>query len=316
MGLTNNPPLVYIVILIYNNKEEIKRCIESLEQITYTNYRILLIDNDSPDGGGSELKTIFSTFEFIETGENLGFARGCNVGLRYAVENNAEYVLLLNGDMIVESNFLEPMVEMMESNEDAGLASGKIFHLSNRKLLWYAGGYIQLWRGQLINSYYNKPDTIGNGSAILTQFCTGAMMLIPKRIINEIGLLPQEYFFGVEEWDYSMQVRQSGYKLYVIPNAVAYHLAGGSVKDYVVKFHYNFYRNKLIFQRKYLPRPIYWIWKMAFLLYVNFLLPVRTPLIHSDKIHPKSMVFAARNALADQKGLDSICWQELLNFRI
>lgn len=309
-------PLVYIVILIYNNTEEVGACIESLKKITYPNYRILLVDNDSPDGGGAELSRRYPEYEFIANPENLGFARGCNVGIRHALAQGTDYVLLLNGDMLVEPDFLEPMVEVMQNDPQAGLASGKILSSRFKNQIWYAGGRIDLWRGQLVVDHYKKQDTLTNGAAIPTRFCTGAMMLIPKRILTEIGLLPEEYFFGVEEWDYSLNMVRKGYHLYFVPKSVAYHLATGSVEVKSTKYHYNFYRNKLIFQKKHLPPLLFFVWKTAFRIYAYLILPVRTSFIHKGLIPPRSMVFAAKNAISDQKGLEPVQLSEMNDFEI
>ena len=307
-------PLVYIVILIYNNTEEVGACIESLKKITYPNYRILLVDNDSPDGGGAELSRRYPEYEFIANPENLGFARGCNVGIRHALAQGTDYVLLLNGDMQVEPDFLEPMVEVMQNDPQAGLASGKILSLRFKNQIWYAGGRIDLWRGQLVVDHYKKQDTLTNSAAIPTRFCTGAMMLIPKRILTEVGLLPEEYFFGVEEWDYSLNVMRKGYHLYFVPKSVAYHYAAGSIKGKSIKYHYGYYRNKLIFQKKYLPAPLFWVWKISFSLYVNLILPLRVPYIHKGSIPPGSLVFAAKNALSDQKGFEPVQYADIQEF--
>lgn len=307
-------PLVYIVILIYNNTEEVGACIESLKKVTYPNYRILLVDNDSPDGGGAELSRRYPEYEFIANAENLGFARGCNVGIRHALAQGADYVLLLNGDMLVEPDFLEPMVEVLENDPKAGLASGKIFSLRFKNEIWYAGGRIDLWRGQNVVDHYKKQDTLMNSAAIPTQFCTGAMMLIPKRILTGVGLLPEEYFFGVEEWDYSLNVMRKGYTLYFVPASIAYHYAAGSVKGKSIIYHYGYYRNKLIFQRKYLPTPLFWIWKICFSGYVHFILPLRVPFIHKGSISPRSLVFAAKSAILDQKGLEPVQLPDLQSF--
>lgn len=312
----NNAPLVYILLLIYNNTEAVLDCLASLEKIHYPYYRILLVDNASPDGGGELISQSYPQHEFIANAENLGFARGCNVGIRHALEHGADYVLLLNGDMLVEPDFLEPMVEIMEKDPKAGLASGKILSLRSNKEIWYAGGRIDLWRGKLVVDQYKKPDVLPKSPPIPTRFCTGAMMLIPRHILTQVGLLPEEYFFGVEEWDYSLNVMRHGYHLYFVPEAVAYHYATGSVEVKSIKYHYNFYRNKLIIQRKYLSPPLFWLWKAAFQVYIYLILPVRTPFIHNGAISPRSLAFAARSAIADQKGLNPISLQDILDFEV
>ena len=92
-------------------------------------------------------------------------------------------------------------------------------------------------------------------------------MLIKRAVLTTVGLLSEEYFFGVEEWDFSERTRRAGFKLYYLPRFLGYHAADGSHWNYDPKFVYNSYRNKLIFQENYLPRLVFPFWKVAFAVY-------------------------------------------------
>lgn len=264
-------PRVYTIILNWNNYEDTKKCLESLRRATYPNLKIIVVDNASTDGSGKHLQQEFPYHQFIFNEGNLGFSRGCNRGIKAALKDkDCAYVLLLNNDAVVPSEFLEKAIEAAEADDRIGLVGGKILLSPESKEIWYVGGNISLWLGRVIfygigeidRGQYDKPGEVG--------FVTGAFMLITREVLEKVGLLPEEYFFGVEELDYSLHVQQSGYKLYYVPEFVAYHPGDGSHWNWDPKFVYNGYRNKLIFQEKYLPRGLFPIWKMVFAIYAKY----------------------------------------------
>ena len=101
-------------------------------------------------------------------------------------------------------------------------------------------------------------------------FIIGALMLIKRQVLERVGLLPEEYFFGVEDLDYSLTVHKKGYKLYYAPRFIAYHLGGGSQATWELKYVYNGYRGKLILLQKHLPIGLFPIWKILLSMYARF----------------------------------------------
>jgi GT2 family glycosyltransferase len=264
-------PRVYTIILNWNNYEDSKKCLESLQQATYPDHRIVVVDNASTDGSGKRLQQEFSRHEFVFNEGNLGFSRGCNRGIHAALKDkDCAYVLLLNNDAVVPPNFLEKAIESAEGDSRIGLVGGKILHSPESKVISYAGGHINRWRGMVIIRGFNEKDRGQYDEACEVGFVTGAFMLIKREVLEKVGLLPEEYFFGVEEWDYSLHVKQSGYKLYYVPEFVAYHTGDGSHWNYDPRFNYIGYRSKLIFQEKYLPKGLFPFWKMIFYVYAKY----------------------------------------------
>jgi GT2 family glycosyltransferase len=267
-----NQPVVYVVVLNWNNYEDTQKCIASLLAASYPALRIIIVDNGSADQSGKRLHVDFPQLQFIFNEKNLGFSRGCNAGIRAALNDTAcAYVLLLNNDAEVPAHFLEAAIDAASADDRIGLVGGKILHSAESKVIAYAGGDITRWRGQLIirginevdRGQYDQPDEVG--------FVTGAFMLITRQVLETVGPLPEEYFFGTEEQDYSFNVRRAGYKLYYVPEFVAYHIGDGSHWNWDPKFVYNGYRNKLIFQEKYLPAGVFPIWKLIFGFYARHL---------------------------------------------
>lgn len=314
-------PRVYIIILNWNNFADSKRCLESLFEATYPNLRIIVVDNASKDGSGKQLQARFPDLRFIYNDENLGFSRGCNVGIRAALEDEAcAYVLLFNNDAIATPGFLEPAVEAAEPAPDIGMLSGKILHSPAVRKFWYAGGHIDLWRGRVHvrgfreedRGQYDTPEAVG--------FATGALALIKREVLERVGLLPEEYFFGVEEIDYSLAVMRAGYKLYYVPDFLIYHSADGSHSNYHPKYVYNGYRSKLILQEKYLSKPAFLLWKAAFKIYSKILAERTWQKLRNEdfdqadkRVPVDDMKFALQKAFEDH-GKDLVNEETLVRF--
>ncbi len=265
-------PCVYVIILNWNNFADSQRCLESLRAATYANLEVIVVDNGSTDGSGGRLREHFSDLRFIFNDRNLGFSRGCNVGIRAALEDErCAYVLLLNNDAVVAPEFLERAVEVAERHADVGIVSGKILYSPEVRKFWYAGGHIDLWRGRVYVRGFREDDRGQYERAEAVGFATGALALIKREVLRRVGLLPEEYFFGTEELDYSLAVRRAGYRLFYVPEFLVYHSADGSHSNYHPKYVYNGYRSKLILQEKYLSKPAFILWKLAFRLYGRLL---------------------------------------------
>lgn len=289
-------PKVSIIVLNWNTYELTSECLESLQEITYPNYEVILVDNASGDGSGQRLAQEFPQAMFIQNEANLGFSRGCNVGIRRALTHESDYVLLLNSDSVVEKDFLEPAVELAERDDRIGLVSGKIYLKDKPGYVWYAGGNVTPLRGVVVYGWlqkdmgsFDEPRSVG--------FSTGAMMLIKRSVLENVGLLPEEYFFGTEEWDYSLTVRRAGYKLYYAPQSVIHHKADGSHRNLSAKYLYCSYRCTLIFHEKFLPAPIFHILKFARIVYHKYFAEWR--LAHLDKATHQAVSYAFRAALRD-----------------
>src|SRR2546421_3367971 len=242
---SDHNPLVYVVVLHWKNYVRTRNALGSIAQISYSNYRVIVVDNSSNDDSVEKLQSEFPQHVFIRNEENLGFSKGCNPGIRAAYSAGADYVLLLNNDMEVERGFLEPAVAAAEQDAAVGLVTGKILFGDQRNVIWQAGGKIDRLRVQGIPRAWNQTDRGQYDAPCETGWASGAMLLVPRRTIEKVGLLPEEYFFGVEEWEYSTSVRTRGLKILYVPSFKSYHYAGGSYRaGHPVLIVYNGFRNK------------------------------------------------------------------------
>src|SRR2546425_7090973 len=140
---------VAIIVLNWNGWRDTVQCLTSLKKLSYPNVRIVVVDNRSTDDSVSQIRQAFPDEAIIEVEKNLGFAGGCNVGIRHALEAGAEYVWLLNNDTTVDARALGAMVEMADADAKLGAVGSAIYSTAEAiRLLAWGGGYINFWLGR------------------------------------------------------------------------------------------------------------------------------------------------------------------------
>ncbi len=180
---------------------------------------------------------------FIETGENLGFAGGNNVAIRYALKSACSYILLLNNDTVVEPDLLSELTATASHSENVGIVGAGIAYYDRPDEIWSCGGRIDLLRG---SGYHCRVCPCEEDFDVT--FVTGCAMLISRKVIETVGLLPVQYFLTVEDLDYCYSCRQAGYTLRVNPRSRVYHKVSAAMcaGDSSAEVYYNT-RNRLHF---------------------------------------------------------------------
>jgi GT2 family glycosyltransferase len=258
-------PRVSIVILNWNSYEVTLDCLLSLRKIDYPNFEMVLVDNGSIDGSPGKLLANAPEIKLIRNATNLGFAGGCNVGMRDALRRGTDYVLLLNNDTIVAPDFLTQLVRVAESDEKIGAVSPKVLFFDHPDRLNYAGGEHRPWRlfpkafglRQLDDGRYDKLREVS--------FLTGCAFLIKAEVVRKIGVLEEIYFHFYEDIEWSLRTLQAGYKAFYVPAAKIWH------KEHYVTdknqgsgfIEFCLARSNMIFARKHVPLKL-WPFKMPF----------------------------------------------------
>ena len=241
-------PLVSIVTVNYNESETTIELIESLSQITYPNIEIIVVDNASTNGDPKQIKEKFPRIVLVESVINYGFAGGNNLGI---MRSRGEYILMLNNDTVVEENFLEPLVRKFQEHPEIGALSPKIRYYYKKATLQYVG-FTE------INKWTVRNKTIGDGEIdngqyevdTETAYVHGAAMMIPIKVVKEVGMMSYEFFLYYEEADWCLRIRKAGYKIVYVHDSLVYHK--GSVttgRNSWLKTHY-LTRNRLVFMRR------------------------------------------------------------------
>lgn len=254
-----NAPLVDIVVLNWNGKEDTLECLDSIHKVDYPHYKAIVVDNGSRDGSAAAIHGKYPDIPVIENKENLGFAEGNNVGIRYAVKDGADYILLLNNDAIADPGLLKAFIDEAGRHSDAGIFSGKIYHYSEPGRLWYAGvkwnekgSYFQdLSQGAMDNEKDFQ-------QAAETDYANGCAMFFKADIVKKIGFFDPIFFLCYEEIDWCYRARRAGYKCFFVPDAKIWHKVSVSLGgDKSLLRNYFNTRNILLWGERYLPRNKY-----------------------------------------------------------
>lgn len=243
-----NKPLVSIISINYDQAQLTCDMVSSLQKVTYSNIEIIVVDNASPVEDPQMIADQFPQITLIRSDKNRGFSGGNNLGIRAA---QGEYLLFLNNDTEVDPGFLEPLVDHFEKNPQTGIASPKIIFYGTDHTIQYAGcSGINVWTGRGKTIGYLEKDIGQHNESFSTGLIHGAAMMVPRRVIEKAGLMPELYFLYYEEHDWTLMINRAGYQSHYIASSTIYHKESMSVgKASVLKtFYMN--RNRLVFIRR------------------------------------------------------------------
>lgn len=249
MSLTDQK-LVYAIVLHYKNADDTINCVNSLQQCSYKNLKIVVVENFSQNGSGEKIKCALPDLTIIEANQNNGYAGGMNIGARYALQNNADYILLLNNDMLFEPDFIEPLVELSLSDAKIGIVSPKVLYMHDKNKIYCAGGEYKPFRCGAVNMYRGMSANIyGNEIREITS-AEGSCLLVKRSVFEKVGFINEDYFMYFEDLDFSTRTREH-FKLMYNNNSVVYHKAGAGLNwsNFSPLYYYYFTRNRLYFYR-------------------------------------------------------------------
>ena len=225
-----NNPRVSIIVLNWNGLEDTIECLESLRKMTYPNYEIVIVDNASSGNDVVVLKERYGDYiHIIANDKNYGFAEGNNIGIRYALAKQSDYVFMLNNDTIVDANFLAELVRVAEEDDKSGILGGKIYYYASPNRFQSVGGRIYWWLGYIAD--ISGRDDVEQFERVAEQdYVYGTAMLIKRQVIEKVGLLDSYLFFGMEDYDYCARAKKAGFKVLYVPGAKVWHKQGASRK--------------------------------------------------------------------------------------
>ncbi|MFA7208674.1 MAG: glycosyltransferase family 2 protein [Parcubacteria group bacterium] len=217
-----NYPKVFIVILNYNAKATVQKCLTSVFKLNYPNFEVVFVDNNSSDGSLELAKTNFSKADFIKNAENLGCAAGNNIGIRFSLERMAEYVLLLDSATEVDRDFLIRLIEVADRNAKIGLLSPIVFE-GDAAEVCFSGGKINWFKMSL--EYAKKIQT---EDFYESEFLTNRGMLVKAEVFKKIGLFDEDFFLCWGDVDLSFRAGKAGFKNVMVSASWIYQLKKNS----------------------------------------------------------------------------------------
>lgn len=245
---TNMKPLVSIITVNYNQTAVTKDLLRSLRKVSYPNIEIIVVDNNSQNDNIDSLENEFPEIKLIKSDYNRGFAGANNLGIRSA---KGKYILFINNDVEVSKGFIEPMVDLIESDEKIGMVSPKIRFFYEPDTIQYAG-YTPMNRITLRQNLigYKQKDNGQFNETKPTYSIHGAAMMVPADIIKKVGLMAEIYFLYYEEHDWSYRIKKAAYKIYYQAESLVFHKESVSTgKDSPLKTYY-ISRNRILYARR------------------------------------------------------------------
>jgi len=256
-----NLPLVWIVVLNWNGLADTLACIESLRLLRYANRRIVVVDNGSTDGSVDVLRHTArqSNLEILEADTNLGYAGGNNVGIRYAIDQGAEFVLVLNNDTTVDPALLDELIAAAERHPAAGCFAPWIFYMDEPDRVWFTrsewapeiSAFTAPGKGMLASELSPSPAS--------TDYVCGAALFFRNAVAQQIGLLDERFFLVYEDSDWCFRAREAGFECISVPTARVWHKIGSSFGSEASPLRTYFSaRNKLLWAEKNASRADWW----------------------------------------------------------
>lgn len=263
--MESNTPLISIITVNYNNTEDTCDLLLSIACVDYKNVEVIVVDNASFEDPTSTLKEVFTGVKVIRSDKNLGFAGGNNLGIKAA---KGDYLFFVNNDTVFTNNIVNGLLDIFQTYPDAGVACPKFHYYDSPGVIEFAGY-------RKVNAFNGRNSMIGcrekdygqYDNITETNYAHGGGMMIPARVIEEVGLIPECYFLYYEELDWCEQIKKKGYKIYYQYKSLIYHKESMTVgKKSVLKTFY-LSRNRILFMRRNV-KGTPWI---IFMLYLTFI---------------------------------------------
>ena len=219
---------VNLFVLNWNGRDLTLDCLSSLEKITYPNVKVYIIDNGSSDNSVSAIRNQFPDYEIIGLPENYGFARGNNAGFEL-VKQKADYTIFLNNDTIVDPNFVEPLINAMESNSTVKQSTPKIFYADNLDYIWFGGGKVSLWAGWIRHLGIRQKDSMQFSFNRNVDYATGCCVCMRTVDFESIGMFDESFLMYGEDVDLSLRFRKQGGQILFVPESKIWHKVSSSI---------------------------------------------------------------------------------------
>jgi len=245
-------PKVSIIILNWNGKEYIKRCLDSVLKVKYPKDKleVIVVDNASTDGSPEIIEREYPNVILIRNSKNLGYAMGNNIGIKKAT---GEIIILLNNDTYVDERFIMEIVKFMK-RPDVGIVGSLLLYPS--KVIQSCGckeKFLGFWECPGAGLTLEEGKSLCK-DGMEVDYVSGAALAIKREVIDKIGLLDPYFFAYMEDVDWCYRARNAGYRIVVAANSIVYHYESASWRKMPLRKFYLDYRNKVLFICKHYPK--------------------------------------------------------------
>lgn len=217
---------IAVIILNWNGKKDTLECLASLKKVDYPNFFTVVVDNGSTDSSVSDLRTEHPEITLLETGKNLGFAEGNNVGIRYALEKGADFLFLLNNDTVVDPHILMALVDRSAEQPSVGIFGCSVYLYEKKNQFDHLGGLWNPKKGHF-DLICNRSYEEGQPAPSVDYVC-GCAFFVRKEVFETVGLLESRFFLIWEEADFCFRAKRAGFEIGVARQAKLWHKVSAS----------------------------------------------------------------------------------------
>ncbi|MDB5058671.1 MAG: hypothetical protein JWO59_2143 [Chloroflexi bacterium] len=234
---------LYVIVLNWNSWRDTIECVRSLRLSSQRSHHIVVVDNASTDDSEQHIRREYPDITVIQSGANIGYAGGNNLGIKLGLDNGAKYILLINPDVRIDPRGLELLVNMAENDPAIAAMSPTIWTDDNPRALWYAGSSIDWNNGSVTHT----EAALHDHKFVPCDWAAGCCMLLSAEAIRAVGLMIESYFLYFEEVDYCQKLMAKGYRVGVCSSALAFHSPSSITKQGSKNHQYYMTRNYLRF---------------------------------------------------------------------
>jgi GT2 family glycosyltransferase len=251
VNANSSQPAVAAVVVNWNGAALTVACVESLLASRYANLRVLVVDNGSTDGSADEIAAHVPAAELVRSAHNRGFAGGCNVGIRAALEAGAEYVLLANNDAFVAPDMLPELVATLEADAARGVAGPLICYASDPELVWYLADDERRWLPVPRRVGSDEPASSIAPDARRVGYVCGCGMLVRRAVFERAGLLDERFYMYFEDADFCRRARAAGFAIWAAPRARMWHHVSRSAQRVAAASRERITMYRILFYRRH-----------------------------------------------------------------
>lgn len=248
---------IFVVILNFNGTNDLKSCLPTLKYLYSDKYHLetVILDNGSSTNELNKLSQLLKKYpkiKLLKNGKNIGFAKGNNIGIKYALDKNADYIVLLNNDTKIESNFIKRGVDF-KADIISPVVKFREFK-DKPQFLYDLGGYVNWWTGRTshINAYRDEYLKKVKEPPLNVDYVAGCSMMIKRDVFEKIGLLDETYFIYFEDVDFCVSAKKAGFSVLVDPASTIFHKLGGSMDRWSARaIYYNLLSNFIFISKHF-----------------------------------------------------------------
>ncbi len=244
-------PKIFAVILNTNRREDTLACLESLFANHYPNLAVIVLDNASTDGSNEAISEQFPQVRIIHLTDNLGYAGNNNVGIQAALDQHADWVFVMNEDIILAPDALVNMVAAVQNQPETGIVGPMVYHANEPEVIQSAGGFLSKKRWDAVHRGFNEKDEGQYAAREYVDWISGCAILVKRDAILQAGLIDQRFFYYWEETEWCTRIAGLGWRVLFVPQSKIWHK--GVQREYNPSPNVTYYavRNRLLLLQKH-----------------------------------------------------------------